>query len=364
MMLARFGQIGLGALAVFVTGCALEVAPSPPTLHIPERVQDLTAVRAGDAVTLQWKMPRETTDKVPLKGNQRVEICRSVGTQPCKTAASLAVPPAKPQTYTDHLPAALDSGAPQLLTYHLELFSPAHRTAGVSNAAVVVAGSPPPAVGPVTLTTRKDGIVMHWQPKAPARGLLMRIRRALVVEKNAPKPKGAEGAPPPTEQVLEINLDQADPGQGIDRDAPLDHRYTYTLQRVLQVKLAGQTSELPGDTSPPVTVDAKNTFAPAAPREVQAVADEQAHAIDLSWEPVPEPGVAGYLVYRRPAEQTQQGTWTRISPSQPLTAPAYRDETAVPGTPYAYAVRAIDQDGNQSPLSAETQEELPAPQPQ
>ena len=147
------------ALAVLVSGCALESAPLPPSLHIPVPVSNLTAVRAGDAVTLQWTMPERATDKVLLKGKQRVEICRlgnpfkgeiserTLEQATCEAAGNLMLLPGAQAKFVDPLPGALRTGAPRLLTYAARVYGPFKRLAGYSNRATVVAGAAPPAVG-------------------------------------------------------------------------------------------------------------------------------------------------------------------------------------------------------------------------
>jgi hypothetical protein len=354
-------------LAGLLTGCALEAAPSPPSLRIPTPVKDLTATRAGDAVTLRWTMPKRTTDKALLKGPQPVVVCRAVlpvaPDAACRPIATLHFAPGQAASWTHTLPLALLAGTPRLLAYSVQLYSPWKKTAGPSNVADVVAGMPPPPVGPLRLTTRKDGIVMHWQPAPPEPHMVMRIHRKLVALPHAEQPRSSTGnmagEGPAPKQVLEISLSRRDPGQAIDRDAALNHTYTYVLQRVLELKVNGAAAELPGAPSQPVTVDARNLFAPAAPRDLEAVADASARAIDLSWQPSPESDVIGYAVYRRIAGSS--GAWQRISPAKPvLAAPAWHDAGVEPGVPYEYAVTAISSNGLASPRSAPVREALPA----
>jgi hypothetical protein len=349
-------------LTALVAGCALEAAPSPPSLKIPSLVKDLTATRAGDAVTLHWTMPKHTTDKALLRGPQPVVVCRAVlpaaPDAPCHPVATLHFAPGQAASWTGDLPPALLAGTPRLLGYAVELYSPWKKTAGPSNVADVVAGMPPPPVGPLRLTTRKDGIVMHWQPASPEPHMVMRIHRTLAVPPHASAGNMAGEGPAP-DQVLEISLSHSDPGQAIDRNAALNHIYTYVMQRVLKLKVNGAAAELAGAPSPPVTIDAKNVFAPAAPLDLEAVADAQARAIDLSWQPSPESDVTGYVVYRRAGGSGAD--WQRISPVKPLlAAPTWHDVQVQPGVSYEYAVTAIGSNGLASPRSAPVREALPA----
>lgn len=353
----------------------------PPSLHIPTPVRNLAATRAGDAVTLRWTMPKRTTDKVALKGRLKAEICRlpsasESGKIPenevrCVPAGSILLLPGANAEYIDRLPTTLDEGPPRPLTYAVRLYGPYRRTAGYSNRATVLTGAAPPAVGMVTAQVRADGIVLHWAAQPPEADMEMRLVRTLVVPEAAAKnhPQKSDlmqGAGPVQQQVLETSLAQHDPGQVLDRNATLDHTYTYTLQRIVKLKVAragaelGRTSaELSGAASPLVTVVAKDVFPPSVPQELVAVADAEAGAIALSWEPSPEQDTAGYIVYRR----TDGGAWRRISPERELvTAPAWNDTSAQPGSEYEYAVAAVDRDGNQSARSVSAKEKLPKQQ--
>ena len=53
------------------------------------------------------------------------------------------------------------------------------------------------------------------------------------------------------------------------------------------------------------------------------------------------------------------GEWQRVSPPQPLVAPAFHDPQVQPGHTYHYAVSAVDRDGHESARSVETQETVP-----
>jgi fibronectin type 3 domain-containing protein len=83
-------------------------------------------------------------------------------------------------------------------------------------------------------------------------------------------------------------------------------------------------------------------------------------SIDLSWQPVTDADLAGYLVYRRQGDAAN-GTWQRISPLQPFIGPVFHDAHVQPGHTYRYAVSAIDQLGHESARSAETEETVPGP---
>ena len=104
-----------------------------------------------------------------------------------------------------------------------------------------------------------------------------------------------------------------------------------------------------GDAAPPGCTVLKDTFAPAPPTGVTAVASEG--AINLIWTPGPERDLAGYRVLRAtlPAGDLQPVT------PQTITESSFTDRVQA-GVRYAYAVQAIDTAGNASEPSARVEE--------
>ena len=350
---------------ILLAGCGLAANPQPPTLWLPEPVKNLTAVRVGDQLELHWTMPRHTTDQVELKGPQRARVCWADGLKTtqhldlktCHADGDGEFPPDKPASFTAQLPAELNSGAPRGVSFFVELENRAGKTAGPSNAAWVATGAAPPAVTGLRLETEADGVVVRWQAAAPEPGMVMRLHRTLVTQPKAPKPSEENGAPPPQEQTLEVELSRSDAGGALDRDATLDHVWRYTAQRVLEINVDARALEIAGVASEPVTIDAKDVFPPAVPAGLTAVVDEQAKAIDLSWTPDTAPDLVGYFVYRQ--DVTAATGWVRVSGTTPVVPPSFDDRNVVPGHRYAYAVSAVDRDGNESARSGPVEEGLP-----
>jgi len=339
---------------LMMAGCGLPAAPQPPSLKLPELVADLTAVRYGDEVRLHWTMPKRTTDNVILKGAQQAHICRRIETGACEVAADQPFGPNAPADFVDHLPPTDASGPSRLMAYTIELLNHAGHNAGSSNRAFTAAGAAPPRVEALTATAQPEGILLKWQPAAGAD--FLRIHRVLIEKPGAPKPSQTSGSPAPPEQTLEVS--SPDKGLAIDRDAALDHTYRYSAERVQKLTLEGNTFEVLSAPSELITIDARDVFPPDTPRDLQAVADTEARAIDLSWTPNTEPDIAGYIVYRR--EPASSHPAVRVSPPGEV-APSFRDASALYGHRYGYSVSAIDHDGNESPRSAETEESLPKP---
>ena len=91
-----------------------------------------------------------------------------------------------------------------------------------------------------------------------------------------------------------------------------------------------------GPASPRTCVTPADTFPPAAPKSLAAIAGEG--VISLIWEPNTESDLAGYLVLRGDAP----GDTLRAITPEPVLATTYRDSTARAGTRYVYVVVAVD----------------------
>lgn len=333
----------------------------PPSLDLPDRVEDLAAVRAGNQVTLTWTMPKKNTDKLLLKGNVQVRLCRNMNAAACDTVADISVAPGAAGKFTDTLSQALTAGTPRALSYFVELKNQNGRSVGLSNAAGVLAGVAPSPVAGLAAEVRKAGVVLRWTPDGEATAI--RLHRTLL---NPPAAKPKEGLLAPPQEQVEQNLlfdprAATGPNHVLDKDIRFGETYEYRAQRVARITVDGKTLELAGELSPPVRVEPVDVFPPEVPVGLAAVATAAENgaetAIDLSWQPGTDADLAGYAVYRREGD----GAWQRISPTQPVVGPAFHDAQVQPGHTYSYAVSAIDQGGHESARSPEAQETVPAP---
>ena len=356
-----------------LAGCGTPAAPQPPSLNLPDRVTDLSAVRAGNQVSLTWTMPRKNTDKLLLKSNVAVRVCRREGTGGCDAAGvELFLAPGAAGAFTETLPATLTTGPPRPLDYFVELRNRHGRSAGLSNPAQVLAGQAPPPVIGLTAEVRKPGVVLRWTALGAARESStteIRLHRQLLTP---PAAKPHTGLLAPQPEPLGENLlvascapeERAGSCRALDRSIRFGQSYEYRAQRVARVTVNGKTLELDGEFSAPVRVEARDIFPPAVPTGLVAVATMGENgasetAIDLSWQPVADANLAGYIVYRY--EGVGQAAWRRISPAEPLASPAFHDSQVQPGHSYRYAVSAVGQNGHESPRSAEAGESVPNP---
>jgi len=348
----------------------MPAAPQPPSLKLPQPVADLTARRTGDQVALTWTMPRRDTSKVALKPNVAVSvrICRTQAAAAlCSTVANIAFLPGAGGAFTETLPPALAAGAPRPLRYFVELTNRRGRSAGLSNAATVLAGAAPAPVSSLSAEVRKNGVVLHWTPGPPEPyPTQVRLERTLLTPQSRPA-QGPLAAPAePLKQDLMVPA-SAVRGGALDKDIRFGQAYSYRAQRIARLTVDGGELELDGPLSPQVRVDAENIFPPAVPTGLAAVATPAANgvgpSIDLSWQPDTESGLAGYAVYRREpaAPGLPPAPWQRISPAQPLPGPGYHDAGVQPGHTYEYAVTAIGQNGKESGRSETASETVQEP---
>jgi len=350
-----------------LAGCGMPGAPQPPSLNLPARVTNLSAVRTGDQVTLTWKMPKRNTDKTPMNGNASVHVCRNQSAaSACSTVTTLQVAPDAEGAFTDTLPSQLASGSPRPLTYFVELDNRKGRSAGLSNGAEILAGQAPPSVVGLSAELRSDGVLLIWAPLPPAQqSFAIRLQRKLLTPPAKKPTQGPLSQPAePLEQTL---LVEAGPhaDRALDTHIHFGEVYDYVAQRVARVSIGDQTLELASAPSSPVRIDTVNVFPPEVPRGLAAVAtpgeNGKPPAIDLNWLPVSSPDLAGYIVYRRDISAAIPSSWQRVSPMKPIIGPGYHDAEVQPGHTYAYAVSAIGQNGHESARSAEAQETVPAP---
>ena len=104
------------------------------------------------------------------------------------------------------------------------------------------------------------------------------------------------------------------------------------------------------DPSTPICVTPKDTFPPAAPKGLAAVASPG--VINLIWDANHEPDLAGYVILRGEAP----GDTLQPLVKTPITETRYADRTTKPDIRYVYVVVAVDKTGNRSGPSNRVEE--------
>lgn len=113
---------------------------------------------------------------------------------------------------------------------------------------------------------------------------------------------------------------------------------TYGVERCFVIRAVDMVSGAlaQGGESPRGCVTPVDTFPPAAPKSLGAIAG--AGVINLIWEPNTEADLAGYIVLRGDAP----GDTLQAITTAPVKETTYRDNTVRPGVRYVYAVVAVD----------------------
>jgi hypothetical protein len=238
----------------------------------------------------------------------------------------------------------------------VELRNGKGRSAGLSNAAVVLAGSAPAQIGELRAEVRKQGVVLSWSVDRENNAVRLERKRLT----GAPKTEHGPLAPVPEPEKQNLLVEPGgERGKTIDKTARFGESYQYRAQRVARVEVNGRTLELDGAFSAPVDIEVKDVFPPAVPTGLVAVATAGENgagpAIDLSWQPDTDTDVTGYIVYRR----EENGEWQRVSAETAIVEPAFHDAQVKAGHTYQYAVSAVDKGEHESARSAETQETVP-----
>ncbi len=87
----------------------------------------------------------------------------------------------------------------------------------------------------------------------------------------------------------------------VDTTAHTGNSYRYVAQRIQQVTLGSRRLEVASSPALPVETAYRDVFPPPVPTGLVSAADTAAKAIDLDWTPDVDPGLAGYIIYRRAA---------------------------------------------------------------
>jgi hypothetical protein len=171
----QFRWISALVVVAGTAGCASPGPPKPPSLNLPALATDIRAQRLGNQVVVTWTTPSSTSDSLPFTGPITAELCREVGPRPltpaarltaCAPVRRLTVTPGRSQT-TDSLPPELTADPVQLLTYRVQLFNSADRSAGESQlAGFAAAGAAPPTVEDLRASNLEAGTVLEWQPSS------------------------------------------------------------------------------------------------------------------------------------------------------------------------------------------------------
>ncbi len=251
--------------------------------------------------------------------------------------------------------------------YFLRAIGPRNRISAATallSVPIEDASAPPPAL---EVTYTESAMTLEWtaspnaRPAPPAPDPALLPSKPLVAERSPTGYHVFEVTPgePPVEDPYAIPLPAAltpQPVSTLTFDIP--GAVEFGRERCFVVRatdVVGDTLTL-GLPSAPACVTPVDTFPPAAPARLEAIAG--VNVINLIWEPNTERDLAGYVVLRG----TPGGALQALTP-QPIRETTYRDQTATPGVRYVYAVVAVDAAApqNVSPQSNRVEESSRTP---
>lgn len=367
--------IVLLALPLAAVACGKKGPPLPPLVRLPAAPAALKADRRGTAVDVQFQLPSANADGSRPANIQRVDVYAlsapavasenvvmkdgvRVGSVDVKSPRdpNVTVDPDEPDSDIEALEGpGLDQGAvahvrelltaPMLAggtatarTYVAVGITTRGRRGLLSGAVAVPLAPAPPAPEQPAVTYDETVVTVTWPELGP--GL------AYAVYDVSPPPPDAT-----PEDAAARTPERRVSTEPVTSTTFADSRITWNVERCYTVRaitlLDGLSVE--GDAAPPRCVTLKDTFPPAAPTGVTAVASEG--AISLIWTPSPSADLAGYRVLRAEAP----GATPAAISSELLSQTTYSDAVRA-GVRYTYAVQAVDSAGNVSEPSAPVEE--------
>lgn len=313
-----FATVGLALLP----GCGYTGPPMPPALHVPETVKDLRSEVIGDKIAVRFTTPALTGERLPIAKLRSIELLIGTGEAEfsrdrwIEDARRYAIP-ADELGPLEFEVAAADWAGKQVVL--------AVRTTGQSGRVSDLSDFNILDVSPPLTKPRLES------PRATAKGV------ALAWLGDAPRYRVLRAALTDAEPKLEA-AGETESREFVDADAEFGFRYRYVV-----VGLSGPSQQsLPSD---PVEIQPVDTFAPAIPSGLAAVAGIA--SIDLSWAQNTEDDFAEYHVFRA----ADDGQFTLYA--EKITVPTFTDTKVESGKRYRYVITVIDRTGNESNRSGE-----------
>ncbi|MCU0256775.1 MAG: hypothetical protein MUF60_08515 [Vicinamibacterales bacterium] len=319
----------------------------------PDAFDPMTAGTVVASIPVRRPLPPPEPDQPPpppLPGVDQgaaVTVRETLGPAQ-RTPVSLPAADARGGAATARTPPGKPLGGSPLLRHYVAVPVSARGRAGAhTRRAAVPLETASGAPGAPTLTYDAAAVSVAWTPPADAR------RAAQAAEGVLPSKPLVPAPPPTTYNVYRVDPGGAPPGPAapgqVTPPVPLnaeplagppfaDPGVAVGEERCYVVRAVDTVAGLPliGPASPVGCVTPRDTFPPAAPRSLAAVAGPG--AISLIWEPSEEADLAGYVVLRGEAP----GAELRAITAEPIRETTYRDTTVQPGVRYVYAVVAVD----------------------
>lgn len=331
--------VALVVTAVIVAACGKKGPPRAPLRPVPAAVEEFTAARSAERVTLTFTIPAANLDRSTPPAVDRVEVYAL--TQPASaappTAAQLVLPPnvvlatpvtredaaARPTPASSVKPATpggriehletltLPSPDGAMVRYYVAVPSAGRRRGPASSVLALPLSGDPEAPADLRLDYSERELMLIWQ--AADEKLRFMVGR-----------RDGDAVASVTPELLTVSTYSTPVEFGVER--------CFVVRAAL---VAGPVTVF-GPASAPACQTPVDRFAPAPPTDLQAVASEG--AIELVWTASTATDLAGYVVLRA---EGASGTLQPLTPA-PIAATQYRDAAVRPGVTYSYAVVAVD----------------------
>jgi hypothetical protein len=308
-----------------LAGCGYVGEPLPPALKQPMRVVDLAAVEHGSKIVVRFSVPKVTTEALPIKGEPTLEL--RIGPYPsipfqqeewARSADLIPVGAGGKSSALAEIPVAKYYG--KTVVIGVNAHGAGGRTAGWGNFQVLTVVPALPTPEALVPSDAADAIHLEWHAAAAE----FRVFRKVAADPNWSQ-IGTSTKPSYTDSAIEYGK-----------------TYQYYVQAIEKTDNGYAESEV----SEVKTFKPEDHFAPAVPAGLSAIPGTR--SIDLVWDRSTEKDFASYRVFRDGRKMAEG-----------LTAPAYSDRDAKPGTRYQYQVSAVDTAGNESEKSEAAEAVIP-----
>jgi len=323
----------------------IPVQPPPdPDVEPDEASEKDTRPKPGDATAYVEKLTPQLLEPQQLWKPVVVTPKPGATAAPPQASAAAPVPAAPANPAAPAAPVAAPPPPMLIRVYVVQGVAKNGSRGQPSQRAVIPLLTAPGAVRPGTTSFDAATVTINWQPPAArtdeAPGVTYNIYSVAAGGSGAAGAPAA--APAPLNATPTADTTFSKPG------ATPGEEQCFVVRSVATIG----TVAIESDPSEPMCVTPKDTFPPAAPKGLAAVAG--ASLMNLIWDANTDADLGGYIVLRGEAPGD---TLQPLTP-EPIRETRYVDRSVRPGVTYVYAVIAVDKAAppNQSALSNKVQE--------
>jgi hypothetical protein len=250
-------------VCIALTGCRkTKVGTNALAPHKAGPIKDLTAIRVGDEIYLNWTTPRKGLSKIAFNGSMNIRVCRleTPKSECIEAGRPLRLALGAPGAFAEAIPAPMASGPPRVAYYSVEFLDRNGGSSGFANRIPVLIGAPPVLVQNLTAEMTEKGVVLRWKPEptgTEAGETLIRFRRTDGIDPPVTQAMRDGLVPFPTRPEVELSA-QDGSASATDSSVQRTEIYQYRAQRVFRILVEKQTLEMDGQFSNEVEVNAPN----------------------------------------------------------------------------------------------------------